>query len=279
MEQTYLEALKTILNDGELISNRTGIKAFTYPHMMIKHNMREGFPLLTTKKMAWNAIKVELEFFIKGLTNKQWLQDRKCYIWDEWCNPTKIPNNLNKEEKIKFQKEEKDLGKIYGYQWRNFNSQGKDQLKHIIHELKNNPTNRQLICSAWNPNEIEEQALPPCHVLWHVFTTNDKLHLSWFQRSVDFFLGYPFNQASYALLLHLLCRETGLEEGTVTGFLSNCHIYENHVQAVKNQLDRKPFNFPTLETFNFKSVLEWQSDDSVLNEYRHHPPIKADIAI
>jgi thymidylate synthase len=182
-EQQYLEALKTILKDGELVPNRTGISAYTYPHMMIRHDMADGFPLFTTKKMAWNTMKVELEFFIKGLTDKKWLQDRNCKIWNEWCNPKKVPSGLTDAERKDFQLKENDLGKVYGYQWRNFNSQGKDQLKYIVDQLKTNPTNRQLICSAWNPNEIEEQALPPCHWGFNVFTVNRKMHLSFNMRN------------------------------------------------------------------------------------------------
>lgn len=278
-EQQYLEALKTILKDGELVPNRTGISAYTYPHMMIRHDMADGFPLFTTKKMAWNTMKVELEFFIKGLTDKKWLQDRNCKIWNEWCNPKKVPSGLTDAERKDFQLKENDLGKVYGYQWRNFNSQGKDQLKYIVDQLKTNPTNRQLICSAWNPNEIEEQGLPPCHVLWHVFKTGDKLHLTWFQRSIDFFLGYAFNQASYALLLHLLCKETGYKEGVLTGFLSNCHIYENHIDAVNEQLSRTPYDLPTVETNNFKSIFEWEYKDTELKNYNSYPAIKAEIAV
>lgn len=276
-EASYLNLLEKTLKHGQLVNNRTGIKAYTYPHDMLKFDMSNGFPLITTKKMAWNSIRVELEFFIKGLTDKQWLKDRGCKIWNEWCNPKKIP--LDVEDKKEFQFNENDLGPIYGYQWRNFNGSGFDQLKYIIDQLKTNPDNRQLVCSAWNPLQLGEMALPPCHFSWHVFRINDQLHLSWNQRSCDLFLGVPFNIASYALLLHLICLETGYKEGTLTGFLSNCHIYENHVNAVKTQLNRVPFKSPIIKTDNFKSIFDWSWDDTKLENYNFHDPIKAEIAI
>ncbi len=272
--KSYLEALQTILSEGELTPNRTGVAAITYPHLTIRHDMSKGFPLLTTKKMAWKTLKVELEFFIKGLTDKRWLQERGCHIWDEWCNPQRIKNDWTAEDI----KNEPDLGPVYGYQWRQFSGEI-DQFAGIVKSLKEKPTDRQLICSAWNPLDKHKQALPPCHVLWHVFTTNDKLHLSWFQRSCDFFLGVPFNLASYALLLHLLCKETGFKEGVVSGFFSNAHIYENHVDAVKEQLKREPFALPKVETKDFNSIFTWTYDQSVLVDYNFHPAIKAEIAV
>ncbi len=275
----YLDLLKIILENGVLIPNRTGINAYAYPHMMIRHDMSDGFPLLTTKKMAWESIKVELEFFIKGLTDKKWLQERGCHIWDEWSDPTKIPPGLSDKERKKVQFDEPSLGKIYGYQWRNFNSQGTDQLRWIINELKTNPNNRQLVCSAWNPIEKEEQALPPCHFAWSVFMIKDRLNLSWNQRSADFFLGIPFNMASYALLLHLLCLEIGCEEGVLSGFMSNCHIYENHISAVKEQLERIPFELSRISTNSFKSIFQWEYRNTDLINYQYHPSIKADIAV
>lgn len=275
----YLDLLKIVLEEGELVQNRTGISAYTYPHMMIRHNMSEGFPLLTTKKMAWKSIKVELEFFIKGLTDKKWLQERGCHIWDEWCNPAKIPQGLSDEDRKKFQFEETDLGSIYGAQWRNYNSQGVDQLRRVVDGLKNDLTDRRLVCSAWNPCELEEMALPPCHVIWHAFVVNRSLHLCWWQRSVDCGAGLPFNLASYALLLHLLCKETGLTEGILTGFLSNVHIYENHVDLLRSQILRQPFNLPVLLTRNFTSIFDWEHSDTEIVDYRSHPSIKLDIAV
>lgn len=274
----YLEIIQLILDQGQLVPNRTGVSAYTYPHIMFRHDMADGFPLLTTKKVAWKSVKVELEFFIKGLSDKRWLQERGCTIWDEWCNPKKIPE-LPTDERKTFQLQESDLGKIYGVQWRDFNSQGADQLKTIVDQLKCNPNNRQLVCSAWNPCQLDEMALPPCHVLWHVWVMGGKLHLCWFQRSVDTFLGLPFNIASYGVLLHLLCKETGFEPGILTGFLSNVHIYENHVDAVRTQLARSPNPLPSIKTENFSSIFDWTYEDTVLENYVSHAAIKAEIAV
>jgi len=279
LEKQYFDNLRLLLDQGILNKNRTGIKTYTYPHIMIRHDMSNGFPLITTKKMAWKTMKVELEFFIKGLTDKKWLQERGCKIWNEWCNPKKIPEGLNDQERKKIQLKENDLGKIYGYQWRNFNSQKVDQLKWITDELKTNPNNRQLVCSAWNPVEKPEMALPPCHIMFHVFVLEDKLNLSFMMRSIDSFLGFPFNIASYGLLLHLLSKETGLKEGILTGFLSNWHLYENHVESVKKQLIREPYELPTIKTDNFDSIFNWTYNDTELLNYNYHPSIKAEIAI
>ncbi|MCS7317467.1 MAG: thymidylate synthase [Candidatus Dojkabacteria bacterium] len=278
-ELQYLLALEKILQEGIKTPSRTGINCYVYPHIILSFDFKEGFPLFTHKKMAVHTFKVELEGFIKGITDKKWYQERKCHIWDEWCNPQKVPYAHDEETKKKMFFEN-DLGKIYGYQWRNFNSSGYDQLQKIIQELKTNPYNRQLVCSAWNPLELHEQALPPCHVLWHVFVTSDqRMHLSWFQRSADFPLGVPANVMSYALLLHLLCKETGYKEGIVTGFFSNCHIYENQVEGVLEAITRPIFPFPSVKTENFTSIFDWKAEDTVFENYKCGEKIIFPIAV
>jgi len=279
IENQYLELLENVLKNGTLKENRTGTSAITYIPTMIQHDMSEGFPLLTTKKMGIKSISAELEFFIKGLTDKQWLKDRKCRIWNEWANPSKIPDSLTGDEIKEFQLNENDLGKVYGYQWRNFNSEDYDQLKTIIDTLKTDPNNRRMVCSAWNPLQFNEMALPPCHVMWGVQVLNGKLNLWWTQRSVDLFLGLGYNISSYALLLKLLARESGLEEGILTGFLSDIHIYENHVNQVKEQLSRTPYKLPDLDIKNFTDILNWKYTDIELLNYNSHPTIKATIAV
>jgi thymidylate synthase len=278
-ELDYLRILKYVYENGYLKENRTGVSAYTVPHLMIQHDMSLGFPLFTTKKMGIKSISAELEFFIKGLSDKKWLQDRKCFIWDEWCNPKKVPVGLSDEERKEFQLHENDLGKVYGYQWRNFNSQDYDQLKTVIETIKKDPNNRRLIVSAWNPLQFNEMALPPCHVLWNVQIIGNKLNLCWYQRSVDTFLGLPYNIASYALLLKLLCLETGYEEGILSGFLADVHIYENHVEQVQEQLSRTPYDLPQLVIPNFKSILDWEYTQVEIQNYTAHPSIKAPIAV
>ena len=265
-EYKYLHLLEDILEKGVRCPNRTGIDAITLPHAVLSFDMDNGFPLFTHKKMATKTFKVELEGFIKGITDKKWYQDRGCHIWDEWCNPKKVKYGHDEDTREKM-KNEMDLGKIYGYQWRNFNSQGYDQLKWIVDEIKNNKNNRQLVCSAWNPAQREEQGLPPCHVLWNVFTTGKNLHLCWFQRSCDLALGIPANTMSYSLLLHLLCKETGFVPGKVSGFLSNCHIYVNQIDGVREALTRQVYDFPQVRTDKFTSIFDWEAKDTVFDNY------------
>lgn len=276
-ELQYLELLQEILENGVLVPNRTGISALTVPHMMIQHDMSLGFPLLTTKKMAWKMIRVELEGFIKGIHDKRWFQERGCTIWDEWCNPKKVPAGLTDSERKEFQLHEPELGPIYGVLWRNW--QGKDQLKIIVDRLKTNPHDRRMLCSAWDAALLDQQALPPCHYSWYVTVTDRKLHLCWTQRSVDFTLGAPFNIASYALLMHLLCKETGYEPGILTGFLMNCHIYESHIEGSKKQLTREPYQLPTIETSNFTNIYDWDHKQTKVLNYKSHDRISFEVAI
>jgi thymidylate synthase len=278
-EKSYLDIVSNVLAYGKFKQNRTGVGAYTMAHAMVQHDMALGFPLLTTKKMGIKSIGAELEGFIKGITDKQWFIDRKCTIWNEWSNPKKIPTGLTDEERKAFQLDSMDLGKIYGYQWRNFNSQGYDQVAAVVNTLKSDPNNRRMIVSGWNPNQLDEMALPPCHVLHHLTVIDDTLNLCWFQRSVDVGLGLPYNLASYALLLHLYCKESGLKEGVVTGFLSDVHIYENHVDALKGQLERTPSQLPTINTDKFNTIFDWEFTDTVLHGYTAQPAIKMAVAV
>ena len=278
----YLDIVKNVLKNGQWKENRTGKKALTIAGTMIQHDLRNGFPLLTTKKMAFKSLRVELEFFIKGLRNKKWLQERGCSIWDEWCNPRLIPDSLTSEERKKKQLVEMDLGPIYGVQWRNFSKPdepGIDQLKIVVDKLKKDPTDRRMVVSAWNPLAMSEMALPPCHVLFHLVVIGNVLNLTWFQRSCDLMLGIPFNLASYALLLELLGKEAGLIPGQVTGMLSDVHIYEDHVQGAKEQINRLPFELPILKTSNFKSIFDWSYDQTSILNYHSHPAISFPIAV
>lgn len=229
VDAEYFRVVNDILTNGRVKKNRTGIDTIGIFGTMIKFDMADGFPLLTTRKLPFKSTKVELEGFIKGITDKKWYQDRGCHYWDEWCNPQKVVYGHSNESKSAM-KDEPDLGKIYGYQWRNFNSSGYDQLKNVVNTLKTNPTDRRMIVSAWNPCELHEMALPPCHFWWMVGVEDDKLNLVWGQRSVDTVCGLPANISSYALLLHLLAKETGRKEGILVGQLVDTHIYVNHFE-------------------------------------------------
>ena len=289
--KAYLNIVKKIIDTGKLEETRTGIKARTIAGAIFEHNMSEGFPLLTTKKVPLRLIATELQFFINGITDKKWLQERNNHIWDEWANPKKAPYGHDEESKKKML-EERDLGPIYGFQWRHFNApyknydsdytgQGIDQLKNVIETLKTNPRDRRMIVSAWNPLQFNEMALPPCHYAFQITVIGNKLNLLWNQRSVDTMLGLPFNIASYALLLHLLAKESGLKEGKLVGFLADVHIYENHMEGAKEQLSRDPEKYPLphIETENWKSIFDWKVEDTKVLNYQSYEKIPFEIAV
>lgn len=289
--KSYLSLVDHVIAHGVRKSNRTGVDALAVVGMMFEHDMTAGFPLLTTKKVNFRLIATELEFFIKGITDKKWLQERRNHIWDEWASPDKVPYGHSLETKERMI-EERDLGPIYGFQWRYFGApyttydadyvgQGRDQLKLLVQTLKNNPHDRRMIVSAWNPLALDRMALPPCHYSFQVVVINDHLNLLWNQRSVDVMLGLPFNIASYALLLHLLAKETGLKEGKLVGFLSDVHIYINHLQGAREQLERDhdTYRLPQLITEPFTSLFEWQAEHSNPMNYQSYPTIKFEIAV
>jgi thymidylate synthase len=289
--QAYHDIVRHILNNGERKENRTGVDAITVAGICFEHDMSSGFPLLTTKKVPFKMVRTELEFFIKGLTDKAWLQERGNTIWDEWCNPKRVPYGHDEETKRRM-REERDLGPVYGFQWRHFDTpydsydsdytgQGIDQLDRVVETLKKNPGDRRMIVMAWNPKALPEQALPPCHYGFQVTVINGKLNLLWNQRSVDTMLGLPFNIASYGLLLHLLAKETGLAEGRLIGFLADTHIYVNHVDGAKEQLDRDPnrYPLPKIETEPFTSIFDWSYKHTRLAGYESYPKIEFPIAV
>lgn len=289
--KSYLSIVHHILNHGTRKSNRTTTEALAVAGMMFEHDMATGFPLLTTKKVPFSLVASELEFFIKGFTDKKWLQDRKNRIWDEWAYPKKAPYGHTPEAQQRML-EERDLGPIYGFQWRHFGAAysshdadyancGYDQLKKLVETLKTNPYDRRMLVSAWNPPMLAEMALPPCHYAFQVTVIDGKLNLLWNQRSVDVMLGLPFNIASYGLLLHLLAKEAGLQEGKLVGFLADVHIYVNHVEGACEQLKRDPSHYPLpqLVTEPFSSIFAWSAQDSIVMNYQSFPRIAFQIAV
>lgn len=309
----YLDLVERILDNGVKKENRTSVDTIGLPGAWFEHDMADGFPLLTTKQMPKGIILSELEFFIKGLTDKKWLQDRGNTIWNEWCNPQIVPYGHDEETQA-MMAAERDLGPIYGFQWRHFGARygelddtpvinfmklaargfnkpagyeidytgrGYDQLGAIVDKLKTDPNDRRMIVSAWNPNDLDKMALPPCHYSFQVLVYGDKLDLIWNQRSVDTMLGLPFNIASYGFLLHLLAKESGFEEGKLIGDLGDVHIYENHIDGAEEQLIREPFPLPTIETENFTSIFDWKYKDTMIIGYKdnHHSRIDFDIAV
>ena len=289
--EAYLNIVRKILSEGVRKSNRTGVDTIAIAGAMFEHDMSQGFPLLTTKKVPFRNIATELEFFIKGITDKKWLQERKNYIWNEWAHPEKAPYGHSPEHKQRMA-EERDLGPVYGFQWRHFGAEydshdsdyhgkGVDQLKRVVDKLKTDPHDRRMIVSAWNPLHLHKMGLPPCHYAFQVTVIDGKVNLLWNQRSVDTMLGLPFNIASYALLLHLIAKESGLKEGKLVGFLADVHIYVNHLEGAKEQLQRNPKDFPLpqITTEPFTSIFDWQAEHSKILNYQSHPTIKFEIAV
>ncbi|MDD5067094.1 MAG: thymidylate synthase [bacterium] len=287
--KAYIDIVKKILGEGAEKPNRTGITTIAVPGIMFEHDMEQGFPLLTTKQVPFRLVFSELEFFLKGLTDKNWLIGNNNHIWDEWASPEKVPYGHDEETK-KRMKEERDLGPVYGWQWRHFGAgyishdkpaegKGIDQLKAMIDTIRTDPSNRRLIVSAWNPVDLPKMALPPCHYSFQVTIIADKLNLLWNQRSVDVALGLPFNIASYGLLLHLIARETNYKEGKLVGFLADTHIYSNHIQGLKEQIARKPFPLARIRTEPFTSLFDWKYQDTLLEDYQCHPKIPFEVAV
>jgi thymidylate synthase len=283
--KAYLDILKEVKTFGVAKENRTGTDTIMIPGTIFKHNMKDGFPITTCKFVPIKKVATELEFFLRGLRSKKWLQERGCHIWDEWCNPKKVPYG-NDEASKELMKQEDDLGKIYGYQWTNYNDSGINQIKNIIDTLKKNPNDRRMICTAWNPQQLDEMALPPCHYGFNVGTSGrDKetgkylLNLAWNQRSVDTFIGLPFDIASYGILLELICKEVDMIPNQLIGFLFDTHIYENHIEAVDIVLNREFHKLPKLKINNFKSIWNWKFDDIELENYTYGKSLKVKIAV
>ena len=319
--KAYLDILGDIYtNCTDVRQNRTGTPDIGIGHgATFVHDMADGFPLITTKKMGLKNIATELEFFIRGITDKKWLTDRKCKIWNEWANPVKVEQAYNikvgmleqggpltpAQKQIvrnSIMDNERDLGPIYGFQWRHFggeyqwdpariekdpsdnynpNKPGVDQVRLAIDKLKNNPNDRRILVSAWNPVEFPQMALPPCHVMHQLIVRNGKLNLIWTQRSCDMFLGIPYNIASYALLLLLYAKEAGLTPGILKGEFHDAHIYTNHLDQVREQLTRTPHKLPTVEIpdENWHGMLNWSADGGFkLKDYICHEKLTGAVA-
>ena len=298
LDEQYRGILAELLYNGREKETRNG-KTLSKFGMQIRHNMKDGFPLLTTKKMPIKTITTELKWFLKGDTNIKYLVDNNCNIWngDAYKNFLKksVPHDHQetKEEfinKIKtddeFAKKWGDLGPIYGKQWRRWsvrpNQYGEyetnpiDQIANLIKELKTNPDSRRLMVSAWNVGELDQMSLPPCHYGFQCYVVDGKLSLMWNQRSVDTFLGLPFNIASYGMLLMLLCKETGFTPGDLIGNLGDTHLYNNHIEQAKEQIGRNSFNLPTI-TLSDVDILNGEFNFQLEN-YQSHPSIKAPLS-
>ena len=282
LDLRYQNILQDILLEGKEKEDRTGTGTISVFGKQIRHDMSEGFPLLTTKKMAVKTMMTELKWFLKGDTNIKYLVDNNCHIWDgDAYKAYSHKDELTQKEFIqkiksdwKFARNYGDLGPIYGKQWRDWN--GKDQIKELIQNIKENPSSRRLMVSAWNVSELDDVVLPPCHYGFQCYVNDGKLSLMWNQRSVDTFLGLPFNIASYGTLLLLLCEETGLESGELIGNLGDTHLYKNHLNQSAEQILRSSYKLPTIKLSNVDILYgEW---DYEIEDYNYHPTIKAPLS-
>ena len=261
----YLDLLDTILKHGVKKTDRTGTGTISYFGYQMRFDLSEGFPLLTTKKVHLKSIIYELLWFLNGDTNVHYLQDHGVRIWNEWAD------------------ENGDLGPVYGYQWRHWRTpDGKevDQIANLIEALKKNPDSRRHIVSAWNPADVDQMALPPCHTMFQFYVSEGKLSCQLYQRSGDTFLGVPFNIASYALLTMMIAQVCGYKPGIFVHTLGDAHIYLNHLEQVHTQLQRTPYPLPTMRINpDVKDIFSFQYEDFTLENYQCHPTIKGVISV
>ncbi|WP_449253223.1 thymidylate synthase [Brevundimonas naejangsanensis] len=263
-EWQYLNLLRDILDNGVRRDDRTGTGTLGVFGRQMRFDLSRGFPLLTTKKLHTRSIFIELLWFLRGETNIAWLKDNGVSIWDEWADA------------------QGDLGPVYGKQWRSWaapNGASIDQIARLVHGLKTNPNSRRHIVSAWNPADVDDMALPPCHCLFQFFVADGRLSCQLYQRSADVFLGVPFNIASYALLTHMLAKVVGLEPGDFVHTFGDAHLYLNHLEQAELQLSRAPLPLPTLTVADKDDLFGFELSDFVLNDYQSWPHIKAAVAV
>jgi thymidylate synthase len=273
--KSYLNLLKEILETGAEKQDRTNVGSLSLFGRQLRYNLQEGFPILTTKKIHFQSVVAELLWFLRGDTNVSYLHQEGCSIWDEWADS------------------KGDLGPIYGKQWRNWEGKKRhDQIQNILHQVRHNPSSRRIVLNAWNLDDLPDEAispqenvaegkmaLAPCHLFFQLYVNQGKISLLFYARSQDFFLGTPFNIASYSLLAHLFALHCDLEVGDLIWIAGDVHLYKNHLSQAKLQLERKPLALPTLKIRKAKSIFDYQSSDFHLENYKHHPRISAPIAV
>ena len=264
LEQPYLDLMADILAHGVERGDRTGTGTRGVFGRQMRFDLSAGFPLLTTKRVHFKSVAVELLWFLRGDTNVRWLQERGVSIWDEWADA------------------QGELGPVYGRQWRSWavpDGRSIDQIAKLLHGLRTNPNSRRHIVSAWNPADVDDMALPPCHCLFQFFVAEGKLSCQLYQRSADVFLGVPFNIASYALLTQMVAQVLGLQVGDFVHTLGDAHLYLNHLEQAELQLTRAPLPPPRLSLASKSDLFDFSYDDIRLEGYAPHPPIKAAIAV
>ena len=260
----YEDLLAHVLAHGTPKGDRTGTGTLSVFGHQLRYDLSQGFPLVTTKRVHLRSIVHELLWFLRGDSNVRWLQKHGVRIWNEWAD------------------EDGELGPVYGVQWRSWpapDGRHIDQIAQVLDTIRTDPDSRRMVVSAWNVAELDRMALQPCHALFQFHVADGRLSCQLYQRSADLFLGVPFNIASYSLLTHMVAQQTGLEVGDFIWTGGDCHIYANHVEAVREQLSREPYPFPTLRLRQAPSLFEYAWEDVEVEDYRHHPAIRAEIAV
>jgi thymidylate synthase len=261
----YEDLLRDVLANGTHKDDRTGTGTTSVFGRQLRYDLSQGFPLITTKRVHFKSIAYELLWFLRGDGNVRWLQERGVTIWDEWAD------------------ENGDLGPVYGVQWRSWPTPSGgsiDQIAKVVDQLRANPDSRRHIVTAWNPAEVDDMALPPCHALFQFYVADGRLSCQLYQRSADLFLGVPFNIASYALLTLMVAQQAGLEPGDFVWTGGDCHIYDNHREQVAEQLSRDPYPYPELRIARRpESLFDYEFSDFEVVGYRHHPAIRAAVAV
>ncbi|MCT2087734.1 thymidylate synthase [Micrococcus terreus] len=261
----YEDLLAEVMAEGAQKGDRTGTGTRSVFGRQLRYDLSESFPLITTKRVHFKSVALELLWFLRGDSNVRWLQERGVKIWDEWAD------------------EDGELGPVYGVQWRSWPTPDGgqiDQIERVVESLKTSPDSRRHIVTAWNPAEVDQMALPPCHAMFQFYVADGKLSCQLYQRSADLFLGVPFNIASYALLTLMVAQQTGLEPGEFVWTGGDCHIYSNHEDQVREQLSREPYPYPQLVLRRTpQDIFSYELEDFELVDYQHHPTIKAPIAV
>lgn len=260
----YEDLLRLVMETGTPKADRTGTGTRSLFGHQMRFDLRDGFPLITTKKVHLKSIVYELLWFLRGESNVEWLREHGVTIWDEWASP------------------EGELGPVYGVQWRSWptpDGEHIDQISKVLETLRTNPDSRRIIVSAWNVADLDAMALQPCHAFFQFYVADGRLSCQLYQRSADLFLGVPFNIASYALLTHMVAQQAGLEVGEFIWTGGDCHIYDNHTEQVAEQLSREPYEYPTLKLRKRDSIFDYEFEDVEIVGYRHHPAIKAPVAV
>ncbi|MEV6978057.1 thymidylate synthase [Kitasatospora sp. NPDC093806] len=264
VDTQYEDLLKHALTSGTAKADRTGTGTRSVFGHQLRYDLSQGFPLVTTKKVHLKSVVHELLWFLRGDSNVGWLREHGVTIWDEWAD------------------ENGDLGPVYGVQWRSWptpDGRHIDQISQVLDTLRTDPDSRRMVVSAWNVGELDAMALAPCHALFQFHVAGGRLSCQLYQRSADLFLGVPFNIAGYALLTHMVAQQVGLEPGDFIWTGGDCHIYDNHVEQVTEQLARTPFAFPELRLRKAESLFDYAYGDVEVVDYRHHPAIKAPVAV